>query len=80
MPNLFNERLQMIRTKALEQGLSALGNDEITLLVTRPIVRRGVGPVKELVCGELTECRFNPVRLYFGADPDFVADTAKEED
>ena len=44
MPNLLNERLQMSRETVLEKGLSALTQDALLDMITRPMVRRGVGP------------------------------------
>jgi len=44
MPNLFNERLKMSQEIVLEKGLSALTQGALLDMITRPVVRRGVGP------------------------------------
>ena len=44
MPNLFNERLELSRRIARERGLAALPDKALLDMITRPVVRRRIGP------------------------------------
>ena len=46
-PNFYNDRLMSIRQTVLAFGIRSVTNEELTEMITRPVVRRGVGPAIE---------------------------------
>ena len=43
-PNFYNDRLMSTRQTVLLCGIAAVSNEELTEMIARPVVRRGVGP------------------------------------
>ena len=46
-PNFYNDMLMAIRQTVLSCGIRAVSNEELTEMITRPVVRRGIGPAIE---------------------------------
>ena len=57
-PNLYNDKMISIKQAVLSCGIAAVSNEELTEMIVRPVVRRGVGPAIEYE--QTAECAVCP--------------------